>query len=117
MGLQKLYANVFQQKISKSQQLTNWEADILSDKQKRYAATDAWACVQLYNELNAIRQEGFELKIVEPDPKIEPQEKEASETEKNKLPREEKNISSRRRKKRASKKRKKTTKKETAIQS
>lgn len=117
MGLQKLYANVFQQKISKSQQLTNWEADILSDKQKRYAATDAWACVQLYNELNAIRQEGFELKIVEPEPKIEPVEKEASEASKNKLPREEKNISSRRRKKRASKKRRKTTKKETAIQS
>lgn len=117
MGLQKLFANVFQQKISKSQQLTNWEADILTDKQKRYAATDAWACVQLYNELNAIRQEGFELKIVEPDPKIGPVETEASEASKNKLPREEKNISSRRRKKRTSKKRRKTTKKETAIQS
>ena len=40
MSLQKLYANVFGQKISKSQQLSNWEADILTEKQKLYAATD-----------------------------------------------------------------------------
>ena len=43
MSLQKLYANFFGQRISKREQLTNWEADILSDKQKGYAATDAWS--------------------------------------------------------------------------
>lgn len=43
MSLQKLYANIFHKKISKRQRLTNWDADILSDKQKMYAATDAWA--------------------------------------------------------------------------
>ena len=51
MSLQKLYANFFGQKISKRQQLTNWEADILTEPQKLYAATDAWACIMLYEEL------------------------------------------------------------------
>ena len=57
-SLQKLYANVFGEKISKSQQLTNWEADVLSDAQKLYAATDAWACVKLYEELEQMKQSG-----------------------------------------------------------
>lgn len=52
MSLQKIFAIIFAQRISKSQQLTNWENDILTDKQKLYAATDAWACLKIYNELN-----------------------------------------------------------------
>lgn len=55
MSLQKLYANFFGQKISKRQQLSNWEADILNDKQKLYAATDAWACILLYEELMRLK--------------------------------------------------------------
>lgn len=51
MSLQKLYANFFHKRISKAQQLSNWEAPVLSDKQKLYAATDAWACIMLYKEL------------------------------------------------------------------
>ncbi len=56
MSLQKLYANVFGQKISKRQQLTNWEADVLTEQQKRYAATDAWACIRLYEELQTLAE-------------------------------------------------------------
>ena len=56
MRLQKLYANLFGQCISKAQQLTNWERDILNDKQKLYAATDAWACIMLYDELQRLKQ-------------------------------------------------------------
>ena len=52
MSLQKIFAIMFAQRISKSQQLTNWENDVLTDKQKLYAATDAWACLKIYNELN-----------------------------------------------------------------
>ena len=52
MSLQKIFAIIFAQRISKSQQLTNWENDVLTDKQKLYAATDAWACLKIYNELN-----------------------------------------------------------------
>ena len=52
MSLQKLYANLFSQKISKTQRLSNWDADVLTEAQKRYAATDAWACLRLYDEIN-----------------------------------------------------------------
>ena len=52
MSLQKIFAIMFTQRISKSQQLTNWENDVLTDKQKLYAATDAWACLKIYTELN-----------------------------------------------------------------
>ena len=58
LSLQKLYANLFGQQISKAQRLTNWERDVLTDKQKRYAATDAWACIQLYEELERLKQTG-----------------------------------------------------------
>lgn len=54
MSLQKIYANLFREKISKGQRLTNWEAEILTDGQKLYAATDAWACVRIYNELSEL---------------------------------------------------------------
>lgn len=50
-SLQKIFAIIFRQRISKSQQLTNWDADVLTDKQKLYAATDAWACLSIYNHL------------------------------------------------------------------
>ena len=68
MSLQKLYANMFGQKISKRQQLSNWERDILDEKQKLYAATDAWACVKLYKELIRLEQtHDYELRIIEDD--------------------------------------------------
>ena len=69
MGLQKIYAILFHQKISKGQQLTNWEAPQLSDAQQRYAATDAWACLRIYDYLqqgNFIPQESpFWHEIIE----------------------------------------------------
>lgn len=64
MSLQKIFANLFGQKISKRQQLTNWEADVLNDRQKLYAATDAWACVKMYREIMRLKDEGnYELII------------------------------------------------------
>jgi ribonuclease D len=51
-SLQKIYAILFSKKISKGQRLTNWEADTLSESQKKYAALDAWACLIIYNQLN-----------------------------------------------------------------
>lgn len=50
-GLQRIYAIIFGKKISKSQRLSNWEAPTLSESQQRYAATDAWACLKIYEEL------------------------------------------------------------------
>lgn len=51
ISLQKIFAIIFGRKISKSQRLTNWEADELSNGQKVYAATDAWACLRIYKHL------------------------------------------------------------------
>ncbi len=69
LSLQKLYANFFGQKISKSQRLTNWEADILTEQQKGYAATDAWACIMLYEELMKLEETGdYELVIKQEEP-------------------------------------------------
>lgn len=57
-SLQKIYAILFKEKISKSQRLSNWEADVLSDSQKQYAATDAWACLNIYNLLQELKRTG-----------------------------------------------------------
>ncbi len=52
LSLQKVYALLFQKKISKSQRLTNWEADELTESQQKYAALDAWACLKIYQKLS-----------------------------------------------------------------
>ena len=66
-SLQKIFANLFDQKISKSQRLSNWEADVLSEGQERYAATEALACVEIYNCLTELERTGdYEIKEEEP---------------------------------------------------
>jgi ribonuclease D len=50
-GLKKISAIVLGFKISKRQQVTDWEADRLSEAQEIYAATDAWVCHQVYTKL------------------------------------------------------------------
>lgn len=50
-GLKKLSAIVLGFRISKRQQVTDWEADQLSEAQQIYAATDAWVCHQIYEKL------------------------------------------------------------------
>lgn len=72
LSLQKLYANLFGKKISKSQRLSNWEADVLSEQQNLYAATDAWACVMLYQELFRLKTDGYDLVVV-PEPVMSPE--------------------------------------------
>ncbi len=70
LSLQKLYANIFRQKISKRQRLTNWNNETLSEKQKQYAATDAWACIQLYEEIMRLKVSGdYQLVQVEEESK------------------------------------------------
>ena len=50
-SLEKLSAIVLGFRISKSQRLTNWENPELTEQQQRYAATDAWASLQIYLKL------------------------------------------------------------------
>lgn len=68
-SLQKIYGILFGRKISKSQRLTNWEAEELTDPQKVYAATDAWACLNIYNKLQELKATGnYELAPEEEKP-------------------------------------------------
>ena len=50
-GLKKLSAIVLGFRISKRQQVTDWEAEQLTEAQLVYAATDAWVCHQIYRKL------------------------------------------------------------------
>lgn len=50
-GLKKLSGIVLGRRISKSQQVSNWDADLLTEAQLRYAATDAWICLKIYYKL------------------------------------------------------------------
>ncbi len=50
-SVKKMTAIILGVKISKAQQLSNWEAEHLSDSQQRYAATDAWVCREMYLKL------------------------------------------------------------------
>lgn len=51
MSLIKIAAITLGGRISKAQRLSNWEAVALTDAQKIYAATDAWACLEIYKKL------------------------------------------------------------------
>ena len=50
-SVKKMTAIIMGIKISKAQQLSNWEAERLSESQQRYAATDAWVCREMYLRL------------------------------------------------------------------
>ena len=52
-SVKKMSAIILGFRISKVQQLSNWEADRLSEAQVLYAATDAWVCRQMYMKLLA----------------------------------------------------------------
>ena len=68
MSLQKLYANLFHQRICKRQRLSNWEADVLTEKQKEYAAIDAWSCILIYDEILSLTETGdYDYVVVTPE--------------------------------------------------
>lgn len=50
-SVKKMAAIILGVKISKTQQLSNWEAETLSESQRKYAATDAWVCRVMYQKL------------------------------------------------------------------
>jgi len=53
-SLKKITAIVLGFRISKSQQVTDWEAPVLTEAQKLYAATDAWVCYRIYSRLKGL---------------------------------------------------------------
>lgn len=74
-SLARIYGIVFGKRISKSQQLTNWEAPLLTEAQQRYASLDALACIQIYDKLEAgefhPEQSRYYREIPQPEPKGE----------------------------------------------
>ena len=50
-SVRKMAAIIFEKKVSKAQQCSNWEEDVLSEAQQLYAATDAWICLRMYKIL------------------------------------------------------------------
>lgn len=80
-SLVKIYANLFGERISKADRLSNWERDNLKDTQMIYAAIDAWACVQIYEEVLRLKATGdYELVVREEEIKQEHDETNISET-------------------------------------
>ena len=55
-GLKKLSGIVLGFRISKSQQVSNWEEEQLKTSQKVYGATDAWVGILIYNKLRKIEK-------------------------------------------------------------
>ncbi len=51
VSLQKMTAIVLNFKISKRQQVSNWEASQLTNAQLRYAATDGWVGLKIFTTL------------------------------------------------------------------
>lgn len=56
VGVRNLCGMVLKMRISKSEQVSNWESTVLTEKQQRYAATDAWACLEIFQLL---KKEGY----------------------------------------------------------
>lgn len=52
IGARNLSALILNTRISKNQQVSNWENHVLTSQQIKYAATDAWLCLEIYNKLN-----------------------------------------------------------------
>lgn len=69
-GVRTLSARYLERRISKSMQVSNWSKKDLSEKQIRYAATDAWICLQIYPKLIADKTDYFKLKELEEEQKI-----------------------------------------------
>ena len=81
-SLMKIYANLFHERISKRERLSNWERDILTDAQKVYAAIDAWACVKMYQELKRLKESGdYQLVIAPEETPITEENKHQDETD------------------------------------
>ena len=80
-SLVKIYANLFNERISKTDRLSNWERDVLKDSQKAYAAIDAWACIRIYQEVLRLKAtKDYELIVKLPEDNSVNDETDISET-------------------------------------
>lgn len=73
-SVKKLAANILGCRISKAQQLSNWEAAELTPPQCAYAATDAWVCREMFLKLQEC-----EKHPLSPEELLPPQDRAAHE--------------------------------------
>ena len=76
-SVKKMAAIVLGVRISKTQQLSNWEAVTLSASQIQYAATDAWVCETMYLKLMQTEKHPLSLEVPAPPPQVEQKPKPA----------------------------------------
>ena len=57
IGAKNLSGIFLKGRISKNQQTSNWENTVLTEAQETYAATDAWVCLKVYEEIIRIHPE------------------------------------------------------------
>ena len=69
-SVKKMTAILLGFRISKEQQLSNWEASTLSPEQCKYAATDAWVCREMYIKLAGSEKNPLTPEQMAPVPKI-----------------------------------------------
>ena len=67
-AVKKMAANILGIRISKTQQLSNWEAAELSQAQKMYASTDAWICREMYLKLQNSEKNPLTPEQMNPNP-------------------------------------------------
>ncbi|MBR6630916.1 MAG: 3'-5' exonuclease domain-containing protein 2, partial [Alistipes sp.] len=67
-SLRKLSAIVLNERVSKAQRLSNWEAGTLTEQQQEYAATDAWVCLKIFDRLLREAPEGYKPTIISAQP-------------------------------------------------
>jgi ribonuclease D len=48
IGVRNLVGILLEKRVSKNQQVSNWENAVLTLGQQQYAATDAWVCYEMY---------------------------------------------------------------------
>jgi len=69
-SVKKLAANILGMRVSKAQQLSNWEADSLSQSQQMYAATDAWVCREMYGKLMETEKNPLTVEQMHPESQV-----------------------------------------------
>ncbi len=97
-SLARIYAILFDKRISKGQRLTNWEAEELTEHQQAYASLDALACIHIYEYLNSGKfrpEESLYYRILETQ---------VPQTDAEKIPKDEKSVNEESNKKESSKK-------------
>ena len=116
-SVKKMAAIILGVRISKKEQLSNWEAETLSEGQQKYAATDAWICREMYLKLLECEKHPLTREEMMPPEQLEAMKRAAQRREEARLAEEKRRqeAAERRRQRRRNKRKKKKTKDDQSI--